>query len=304
MPPVMVAGKHCFNIAPLAGPYGARITGLDFTRNAGRALFETIEEALLEHQVLVFRDLGLDERQQVMLSEYFGSVQEHVLDQYHGTDPGIFMVSNLDQRGRPSGEHPDPGAMVWHTDGSWSARPGHISMLYALQIPSEGGDTLFADTYTAYEELDSPTRTRISTLTAVHDLNDSRCRSGARVQMTAEQRAAAPPVEHPIVRVHPETGRPALYLGEHAAYATGMPEAEGRALVSDLNERATAPHLIYRHRWRRRDLVMWDNRCVMHRATPYDTVHESRVIRRTTVLEPLDVEMEESMEPALLAVNP
>ena len=297
MPPVMVAGKRCFNIAPLSGPFGARITGLDFTRFSGEALFKVIEAALLEHQVLVFRDLGLDERQQITLSRYFGDIQEHVLSQYRGVDPGIFVISNLDRDGRPTGEHPDPGAMIWHTDGSWSHRTGAITMLYALQIPSEGGDTLFADMYTAYDELDNATRSRIANMTAVHDLNDSRRRSGARVQMTAEQRAAAPPVEHPIVRVHPATGRTALYLGEHAAYAAGMPEAEGRALVADLNERATAPQLIYRHRWRRRDLVMWDNRCVLHRATPFDTAHESRVLRRTTVVEPF---MEE-VEPAMVA---
>jgi taurine dioxygenase len=301
MPPVKVAGKHCYNIAPLTGPFGARITGLDFTRSAGLSLFRSIEAALLEHQLLVFRDLGLDERQQIMFSEYFGEVQTHVLHQYHGVDPRIYMVSNLDRHGKPTGEHPDPASLHWHSDCSWSERPAYVTMLYALHIPSEGGDTLFADTYTAYDELDSPTRTRLSEMTAVHDMNDSRRRSGARIQLTDEQRAAAPPVEHPIVRRHPITGRPALFLGNHAAYASGMPEAEGRELVAELNEHATAPHLIYRHRWRRRDLVMIDNRCVLHCTTPFDTAHEARVIRRTTVLESAVADEDEMIEPMAAA---
>lgn len=301
MPPVKVGGKHCFNIAPLTGPFGARITGLDYTRSAGLSLFRTIESLLLEHQLLVFRDLGLDERQQISFSEYFGEVQTHVLDQYHGSDPRIYMVSNLDRYGKPTGVHPDPASLRWHTDCSWAERPAYVTMLYSLQIPSEGGDTLFADMYSAFDELDSPTRTRLSEMTAVHDMYESRRRAGIADPMTLEQRKSAPPVEQPIVKVHPITGRKALYLGSHATHATGVPEEEGRALVADLNEHATAPHLIYRHRWRRRDLVMIDNRCVLHCTTPFDTAHEARVIRRTTSLEPVPAVEEDEIEPMMAA---
>ncbi len=281
----MSGGRALFDVEPLGGPLGAVVGGVNFNRQSGPALFAAIQEAVTEHQILVFRDIDFTESQQVDLSSYFGEIQVHVLNQYHGTHPGIFMISNLGEDGVPIGEHPDPGAMIWHTDGSWARIPGYVTMLYALEIPERGGDTDFANMHAAYEALDSATKREIETMRVMHDLNDSRRRSGARVQMSKKQREAAPPVEKPLVRVHPLSGRKSLYLGEHGCYVVGMPEAEGRDLVNNLNAHASEARFVYTHQWRKRDLVMWDNRSTMHRATLFDTARDRRVLRRTTVQE-------------------
>ena len=265
-------------------PLGAEISGVDLSRPLDDALFAAIQRALLDHQVLVLRDQHCDDDSQVAFSRRFGRLQVHVLNQYHSSNrPEVLLVSNLDAEGKPSGRHPDPGACIWHTDGSWAKVPGKVTMLHGLEIPSEGGDTCFANMYAAYDALDPATKATIETLRAVHDLNESRQRSAALDQMTEEQKRAAPPVEHPMVRVHPETGRKCIYLGQHAFTVAGMERAAGAALVDRINRHATQDRFVYRHRWRKGDLVMWDNRCVLHLATPYDTGRERRIIRRTTV---------------------
>ncbi len=273
------------DIRSLGGALGAEIAGVDFGAPNRTALYAAIQAALTRHQVLVLHDLNLTEPQQVDLSHHFGDIQIHVLNQYHGAHPGIFMITNLDDDGEPIGEHPDPGAMIWHTDGSWARIPGYVTMLYALEIPERGGDTNFANMQAAYEALDETTKRDIETMRVVHDLNDSRQRSGAPVQMTKEQRDAAPPVEKPLVRVHPLSGRKSLYLGEHGCTVVGMPEDEGRDFVTKLNAHASSAEFVYTHKWRPCDLVMWDNRSTMHQATAFDTARDRRVLRRTTVQE-------------------
>lgn len=272
-------------VRPVAASLGAEVWGCDFSRPIDDACFEAITTALLDRQVLIFRDQEISETRQIEFSRRFGEVQIHVLNQYQGANPEIFLISNLDENDRPIGEHPDPGAAIWHTDGSWARVPGHVTMLHALEVPSAGGDTYFANMYAAYDALDADAKARIEDMRIVHDLDDSRRRSGARAQMTAEQRAAAPPVEQPLVRYHPLTGRKSIYLGDHGCFVAGMAEAEGRAFVQEMNAHATRPEFVYIHRWRPRDLVLWDNRCTLHKATDFDFARERRVIRRTTVLE-------------------
>jgi taurine dioxygenase len=274
-----------FALTPLSAVMGAEIRGVDLAAPLDDATFAAIRRAFLDHLVLVFRDQAIDEAQHVAFSRRFGTLQEHVLSQYVAAhDPGIIFLTNLDADGRPKGEHPDPGSMVWHTDGSWSAGRTLLTTLYGMELPRAGGDTLFANMYAAHDGLDRAMQARIAGLRAVHDLDYSRRLSGAKVQMTEEQRRAAPPVEHPILRVHPETGRKAIYLGEHASHVAGMPLAEGRALIAAINAHATQAAYVYRHRWSRHDLVMWDNRCVLHSATDFDWLNDRRVMRRTTVL--------------------
>src|SRR5262249_50197616 len=145
--------------------------------------------------------------------------------------------SNLDAEGRPHGRHPDRGTLVWHTDGSWQRVTGQATMLYAERVPASGGGTAFADMYSAYEALTPQEQERLGSLRAMHNLNFSRNRRHGEDPMTAAQRAAVPPVDHPVVRTHPETGRRCIFLGDHAETIQGMTYEAGRAFVEILNQR-------------------------------------------------------------------
>ena len=269
----------------LPGGLGAEIAGFDFGAPMSDERFAAIHTAFLERQVLVFEGNEVPPEGQVEFARRFGEVQVHVMNQYHADGhPELYRLSNLDADGRPSGRHPDRGTLAWHTDGSWQARTGLATMMYAVEIPGRGGETHFCDMYSALERLPPQTRARIDDLRAVHNLDFSRSRRHGDEPMTEEQRRQVPPVAHPIVRTHPETGRDCLFLGDHAESVEGMDYAAGRALVDELNATAARLGTVYRHRWRPRQLVVWDNRCLMHRATAYDTANERRVIRRCTVV--------------------
>ncbi|MGW8269418.1 MAG: TauD/TfdA dioxygenase family protein [Burkholderiales bacterium] len=215
----------------------------------------------------------------------FGEVQVHVMNQYHADGfPELYRLSNADAQGRPTGRHPDRGTLAWHTDGSWMRRTGQATMLYAEVVPEAGGGTEWCDMYGAYEGLDDATRAQLEHMRAIHNLDFSRNRRHGEEPMTEEQRRAVPPVDHPIVRVHPDTGRKAIFLGDHAEHIVGMDYAQGRQFIEALNARIVRPELVYSHRWQARDFVIWDNRCTLHRALEYDTAQAVRVIRRCTVL--------------------
>jgi alpha-ketoglutarate-dependent taurine dioxygenase len=205
---------------------------------------------------------------------------------YHADGhPELYRLSNLDADGRPNGKHPDKGTLAWHTDGSWRRVTGQATIIYGEVVPDAGGETHFADMTGAYRRLSPAWKARIAQLRAVHNLDFSRTRRHGEDLMTEAQRREAPPVEHPVVRVHPDTGETCLYLGDHAESIVGMPYHEGRALIEELNALAVShPDLIYEHRWRPFELLLWDNRSVMHRATPYDPATQRRVVRRCTVL--------------------
>ncbi|HYB08614.1 MAG TPA: TauD/TfdA family dioxygenase [Alphaproteobacteria bacterium] len=282
--PAIATARSAARLRPLDGGLGAEFVGFQVTA-IDDASFPAVYGAFLKHQLLLFRDQDLPPAEQVAFARRFGEVQVHVMNQYHATAyPELYTLSNLDPEGRPSGKHPDRGTLAWHTDGSWRRVTGQATMLYAEQIPSDGGGTSFADMYSAYDALTSAEQAGLCRLRAIHNLNFSRSRRHGEEPMTEAQRMAAPPVDHPVVRTHPETGRKCVFLGDHAETIEGMAEAQGRAFVEALNERIVALARIYRHRWRQRDLMVWDNRCLMHKAEGYDTAREPRVIRRCTVL--------------------
>jgi alpha-ketoglutarate-dependent 2,4-dichlorophenoxyacetate dioxygenase len=271
-------------LRPLEGGLGAEVLDLQAAA-VDHATFPALYAAFLRHQLLLFRDQDLAPAAQVAFARRFGEVQVHVMDQYHaGEHPELYTLSNLDQDGKPSGKHPDRGTLAWHTDGSWRRVTGQATMLYAERIPARGGGTGFADMYSAYDALDATEQARLAGLRAVHNLNFSRDRRHGEQPLSEAQRQAVPPVDHPIVRTHPETGRKCLFLGDHAETIAGMDYAEGRAFVEALNERIAAAARAYIHRWRPGDFMVWDNRCLLHRAESYDTASEPRVIRRCTVL--------------------
>jgi taurine dioxygenase len=271
-------------VRPCSPVMGAQVGGVDLSLPLNQESFGEILDAFHRHMLLVFPDQHIDEAQQVAFSRRFGELQIHVLDQYrHPRHPEIFVQSNVDRRtGNTTGTHPDKGSLVWHSDLSFLPRPALATALYGIEVPDEGGDTLFADMCAAYDALDRDTKARLETLKAVHDISVQRARAGEE-PMTERQRAAAPPVEHPAVRTHPATGRKALYLSRHASHIVGLPKAESDALLERLQAHATSERFVYRHRWRVRDVVIWDNRCTIHSATPYDASAKRRVLHRTVM---------------------
>jgi len=274
-----------FAVRPLAANLGAEISGVALAGDIENDVFRAVYQAFLRYQVLLFGPQDLPPGRQVDFARQFGEVQIHVMNQYHADGyPELYRLSNLDEHGQPTGRHPDKGTLAWHTDGSWRRVTGQATIIYGEVVPESGGETHFCDMYGAYERLDAAWKARIADLRAVHNLDFSRTRRHGEDPMTEAQRLATPPVDHPIVRTHPETGRKCLYLGDHAEYIVGMPYAEGRALIEELNAIAVHPDLTYEHRWKPGELIVWDNRCLMHRATSYDPFTQRRVVRRCTVL--------------------
>jgi taurine dioxygenase len=272
-------------VRQLSQTFGVEILGVDLAEPMTDAFFDRIYEAFLSHQLLLVRDQHLEPGDQVTFARRFGSVQVHVMNQYHADGyPEIYYLTNLGADGRPSGKHPDRGTVHWHTDGSWARRTGQATLLYAVEVPAAGGETRFASMYDAYDALDEGTKQRLAPLRAVHNLDFSRTRRHGDDPMSEEQRKARPPVDHPIVRTHPETGRKCVFLGDHAWYIRDMPLDEGRQLIEDLNAAIIDPERVYTHRWRPGDLVVWDNRCMLHKAELYDVANEPRVMRRCTVV--------------------
>lgn len=274
-----------FEVRPLAAKLGAEIFGVDLASGVDERLFAAIYQAFLRYQVLLFSRQALPPGPQVEFARRFGEVQIHVMNQYHVEDyPELYRLSNLDEQGNPSGRHPDKGTLAWHTDGSWRRVTGQATILYAEILPESGGETCFCDMYGAFDRLSPQWKARIAKLRAVHNLDFSRNRRHAEEPMTEVQRHEVPPVDHPIVRTHAETGRKCVFLGDHAEYILDMNYNDGRQMIDELNDLIVHPDLTYQHRWNPGQLILWDNRCLMHRATPYDTVRERRVIRRCTVL--------------------
>jgi taurine dioxygenase len=274
-----------FGVRPLTPNLGAEISGVDLANDISDDLFRAIYAAFLRYQVLLFPPHDLPPGRQVAFARRFGEVQIHVMNQYHADGfPELYRLSNLDENGNPNGKHPDKGTLAWHTDGSWSRITGQATIIYGEVVAGVGGETHFCDMYGAYERLSDAWKARIANMRAVHNLDFSRTRRHGEDPMTDAQRQARPPVDHPVVRTHPETGRDCLYLGDHAEYIVGMPYDEGRALIEELNALAIHPDLTYEHRWKAGELIAWDNRCVMHRATAYDPATQRRVVRRCTVL--------------------
>lgn len=276
-----------FAASPLTPALAARIDGVDLATDMSDDTFAAIYHAFLRYQVLVFPPQDVPPGRQVDLARRFGEVQIHVMNQYHADGyPELYRLSNLDENGRPNGRHPDRGTLAWHTDGSWRRRTGQATIIYGEVMPDEGegGETHFCDMYGGYGRLDDHWKARIANLRAVHSLDFSRNRRHGEDPMTEAQRLATPPVDHPVVRMHPETGRKCLFLGDHAEYIVGMPYDEGRELIETLNALAVHPDLTYEHRWTPHELIVWDNRCTMHKATSYDAAIQRRVIRRCTIV--------------------
>jgi len=276
-----------FEVKPLHPVLGCEISGITLDQAVSPTLFAKVYEAFLEYELILFHNVDLPPATQVAFARNFGEVQLHVLhDQYGYPDhPEIYLLSNLDKDGNPSGKHPDKGTLYWHTDGSWRERTGQATMMYSQIVPPPGlgGETQFADMYSAYDLLPAALKAKIEGRRAIHNLDFSRTRRHGEDLLTAKQKSEVPPIAHPIMRTHPETGRKAIFLGDHAESIEGMDYDEGRALIEEANMTITPPERVYSHTWTPRQRIVWDNRCTLHRATGFDEARQKRVMRRCTI---------------------
>jgi len=275
-----------FAIRPFDAPLGAEVLGLDLSRPIGNRDFLRVHDAHLKHHVLVFRDQHITPQQQIDFSRLFGKLQIHVLRNFQlEGHPEVLVISNIIEDGKPTGLG-DAGHF-WHSDLSYKETPSLGSMLHAQELPAEGGDTLFANMHLAYDTLPSALRSAIKGKYAEHSYlaqyAELQRRSPFRPNLTQQQIDEVKPVTHPVVRTHPETGRPALFVSEHfTTKIVGVPEDESRALLDELFAHSVRPEHIYRHQWQPGDLVFWDNRSLMHLAAgcPPD---QRRKLYRTTI---------------------
>ena len=281
----MEAEAMNISVTPVQGRFVAEVDGVDLSQPMDDAQLARIHDAFLEHSILVFRGQRLSNEQHIAFSQRFGELEIHTAKHWLLPEhPEILVLSN---RGEQGTKPIINGGAYWHSDITYKANPPLGSLLYALTVPPEGGDTLYADMYAAYESLDDATKARIEGLKAIHRYGDRYMLMAKddkdRPALTREQLAEVPDVVHPVVRTHPETGRKALFVNEGFTVGiVGMSEVEGKALLDKLFEHSVKPEHVYRHRWRAGDLVMWDNRCTMHRATDYDLRHV-RAMHRTTI---------------------
>jgi alpha-ketoglutarate-dependent 2,4-dichlorophenoxyacetate dioxygenase len=276
-------------VTPVQGDFVARLTGLDLSRPLDEGDFGQVRDAFNRYAVVVFPEQTLTDDEQIAFSERFGPLEVSLRkDRQRRIDnPRVSDISNVDERDRvfdPDDERAiyNAGNRLWHSDSSFKRVPAMASLLSGREVPPEGGETEYADLRGAWDALPADRRRGLEALVAEHSFVYSRGLIGYD-QFTDAERAAVPPVEQAVVRTHPATGRKSLYLGSHASHIIGRPVEEGRALLRELLEFATQPQFVYRHAWRRQDLVMWDNRCVLHRGRPWDERRHRRVMHRTTV---------------------
>jgi alpha-ketoglutarate-dependent 2,4-dichlorophenoxyacetate dioxygenase len=267
------------------------VMGVDLTRPISEATFSEIQRTINRDAVLVFQGEPLSEEQQIAFSTRFGPISgpQGVLQTNikRRVSDKLVDISNLDEQSRVLDVNDRRrmfalGNQLWHTDSSFKRIPAKYSMLHAHSVTPEGGETQFTDMRAAYEALPPKMKARLEGLVAEHSIFHSRAKLGF-TEFSAEERAALPPVHHPVVRVHRGSDRKALYLASHASHIVGWPVPDGRLLIAELIEHATQPQFVYTHTWAVGDLVMWDNRCTMHRGRPYDEVNHRRDLRRATI---------------------
>lgn len=279
----MNATGQCVDIRPIQGRFGAEVVGLDLTSPPDDATFRRIEQAWFEHSFLVYRDLVMTPDQHIDFTRRFGAL--HIMTPLQFNLPGypeVMVLTNAVADGRPLGLR--GAGMGWHSDGEDKRIPNAGSMLYAHRIPDAGGDTMFADMYAAYDALPDAMKRRIAGRRArfsridMHEIHYPYL-----PPLTEAQKRERPDVFHPLVRTHPRSGRRSLYIGRWARDIEGMDPDEGLALVRELFAYASREPFVYRHRWRLHDAVQWDNRCMLHCATPFDETRYERLMHRTTL---------------------
>ena len=256
---------NSLEITPLGFAAGAQIRGIDLRKPLSDADQRLINAAWLEHIVLVFPEQDLTPEEQIAFSRRFGVLDDHesqAPSTLHPDHREILVLSNKMVGGKKSGTY--NSGRNWHTDLSYTSRPAKGAILHCKEKPPVGGDTMWANLYLALETLTPPIRALIETLEAVHDVSMVRGIEQRDPTVVAEMKRRNPPIIHPVVRTHPETGRKSLLVNQRIRRFVGMSDEESQSLLAMLNAHATSPEFVFRHRWSLGDVVMWDNRCSCH----------------------------------------
>jgi alpha-ketoglutarate-dependent 2,4-dichlorophenoxyacetate dioxygenase len=278
-------------ICPVTPTFAAEIGDIDLSKLLDPSEINDVKDAFAKYAVLIFPDQHLSQDQHLDFAKYFGPLETTIALFRKDTKLRLRQefadVSNLDPENQVWGKDSRQrmfqlGNRLWHTDSSFKRLPARASLLYARSIPPVGGHTEFADERAAYDALPQEMKRRLHTLVAEHSIFNSRARLGF-TNFTDEERREMPPVPQVVVRTIPESGRKSLYLASHAGRIFGVPEPEGRLLIDELVAHATQRQFVYTHRWRLNDLVIWDNRCTMHRGMEFDDLRWKRDMQRATV---------------------
>jgi alpha-ketoglutarate-dependent 2,4-dichlorophenoxyacetate dioxygenase len=278
-------------VCPVTPNFAAEIGDVDLSAPLAPSDLADIKDAFATFAVLIFPDQHLSQDQHLDFARYFGPLETTIA--LHRKDAQLRVrkefadVSNLGPDNEVWGKESRQrmfqlGNRLWHTDSSFKRIPALASLLYARSIPPIGGHTEFADERAAYDALSDAMKRRLDTLVAEHSIFNSRAKLGFS-NFSDEERQGLPPVPQVLVRTLRDSGRKSLYLASHAGRIFGMSEPEGRALIDELVAHATQRQFIYTHRWRIHDLVIWDNRCTMHRGTDFDDLRWKRDMQRATV---------------------
>ncbi|MBT6140249.1 MAG: TauD/TfdA family dioxygenase [Rhodospirillaceae bacterium] len=271
---------------------GAEIHGIDLTGPLASETIEAIRVAWMQHLLLVFPDQPIDDDNHVAFGKRFGDLEIHPSLAHRAShQDAIYRISNLDEEGnfippKDTSWQYLSQSWRWHTDSSFREIPSTGSILHGIEITRSGGNTLFANMYAAYDALTDTMKAQVENLWVTHD-HDYILNSAPEVSESAERGAFEdlPPVSHPLVRVHPITGKRSLFLSPHTMVKiSGQEEAESRALLDQLIEHATSDAFVYRHIWSPDDVIMWDNRCTMHSVEPFDNVTQRRIMHRVTLV--------------------
>ncbi len=267
----------------LSAAAGVAVDGVDLSKSMSMTVKDQILAAFLEHHVVVFHNQRLTWEQQFAFATNFGEVERPTAPPSINKRYSVaHVISNLDGDGKPIDKSTSAVSNYkWHTDKAYHPVPPMMTTLYAVEMPPQGGDTEFANTALAYSALSTGAKRRVAGLRVLFRWGAS-CQPPDKPPI--EGAAIREPVDHPLVRTHPETGGKALYLGNHASHIVGLPTAEGRALLDELLRHATQRQFVYPHRWRVGDLIMWDNRCLLHRAVAnFEMTKHRRVLHRTVI---------------------
>jgi len=282
----MTALKNRLIVNRLHPLFVAEVSGIDLTVPIPRENFRMIWEAFNEHQVLVFRDQTFDDESQIAFSRNFGELETMIAHPGNDWNPGhISVMTNLGKDGtmlpldHPAMTHRERNE-AWHSDSSFKPIAALASLLAARIVPPVGGNTEFASERAAYDDLPAARKAELERLTAVHRMTHPDQENDDGYRDEDKQRHV---VTHPLIRTNPVSGRKALYVGAHAQEIVGMPPKEGRRMLDELTAFCTQPKYVYSHHWRDGDAVMWDNRCTLHRATPFDKTRYKRKLHRTTI---------------------
>jgi taurine dioxygenase len=253
-------------VTPLDAPLGAEVSGISLSPALDDAGLAAVRQALLDHLVFIISGIEADLQSLVRFARRFGKLVPHVLEQYHHPDTSEVSIISTDEKTGAGRTTDMPAGAFWHSDLSYDVNPSDATMLYSVQVPPKGGDTLFINMIKAYETLPGETKKRIEGLNAVHRYG---YKGGtAVVDLSENQQNRYPDVSHPVVRVHRETGRKALFVNPGFTVGiAGLGKNESRALLYELFDHATKPEFQYRHKWQPGQIVASDNRSTMHSAT-------------------------------------